>query len=180
MTSQQVVLCQTPYVPTTKKMKVDISRTLSLTNKISMHSLAPRVLGTLYNCWTKLHASNSWWSQEIRWLYPPEKSRLEKRRKRKCHFRLLTKWSPLSKSELAPLCTQGKSATVASFLSSQLFMTVYNKELGPVSLLKFFFLHMLGLHMLPRGSHLEMAMNPFCHPLPQLKLQSLRNVTCDS
>lgn len=86
-----------------------------------MHRLAPSILGTLCNCWTQLHTSSSWWSQETRWIYPPERSRLERRRKIKCHFRLLAEWSPLSKSELAPLSPQGNPATFAFSLPNSLW-----------------------------------------------------------
>lgn len=149
-----------------------------------MHGLVPWVFGTLYNCWTKLRSSNSWWSQETRWLYPPESSGLDKRRGKKSHVRFLAKWWPLSKSER--LSSVLGEISYLGFLSSQLLIAVCSKERGHTSLFKIFFvqedffLRTLELYMLLTESELEMAMNLNCHPLLQLKLQSLGNVICDS
>lgn len=103
---------------------------------------------------------------------------------KKSHVRFLAKWWPLSKSER--LSSVLGEISYLGFLSSQLLIAVCSKERGHTSLFKIFFvqedffLRTLELYMLLTESELEMAMNLNCHPLLQLKLQSLGNVICDS
>jgi hypothetical protein len=129
----------------------------SLTNKISAHGLAPRVLGTLSHCWTKVIPPTHDGAKTQDDFIHLREAGLRKEGKEKvrwgccpsCH--LSHAWaSPLLPSgEISYLCVP----------SPQLFMTICNKELGPISLLEFFlfeqeslFFHALELHTLWRQS----------------------------